>query len=1282
MERDNTFGETNNFDIAVIGMAGRFPGAKNIDEFWQGLYSGRESVTFFTDEELKESGIDPALLANPSYIKAGAILENPELFDASFFRYSPREAEMMDPQHRLFLECAWEAVEQAGYDTDRYPGAIGVYAGASPNTYLLYSGLISRQTNLDLPILITNERDYLTTRVSYKMNLKGPSVNVQTACSTSLVAIHMACQSLLNGECDMALAGGTSVRFPYKIGYLYQPGNIPSPDGHCRAFDEKAEGTISGNGVGVVLLKRLTDAIVDGDYIQAVIKGSAINNDGHLKVDYTSPSVEGQSQVIVEAIANARVAADSISFIEAHGTGTSLGDPIEVSALTRAFRNYTDKNGFCAIGSVKTNVGHLDAAAGVTGFIKTVMALKHRMIPPTLHFQKANPRIDFKNSPFYVNNKLMAWEAQYPRRAGVSSFGIGGTNAHLILEEAPVIEASGESRPWQLLLLSARTDAALEAATINLVEYLKGDSDINLADAAYTLQVGRKAFNHRRILVCRDINDAIQTLEERDVKRIQSSLNEAVQRDVVFIFSGQGSQYVNMGLDLYRSEPVFREEMDRCFEILRSQLGMDLHDIIYPDGPVTEELSNRLTQTGYTQPALFSIEYALARLWMSWGVKPTAMVGHSIGEYVAACLAGVFSLEDALKLVAARGRLMQEMPGGAMLAVFLSEEELQPFLNDELALAVVNLPSLCVVSGEYDAVATLEKRLSEKKILCRHVRTSHAFHSKMMDPIIDKFAEQVKQVVRNAPEIRFASNMSGTWITPEEATEPEYWARHLRRTVRYSDCIRELLKEPDRILLEVGPGNTFSTLARQHPDAGEQIMLSSTRHPKEDRPDVAYILNTLGQIWMAGGEVDWSGFYQDEMRHRVPLPTYPFERQAYVIMSSQPVPGISPAGDTQSRERDAAQRSAVEQLDRKLVNVPGDYETDIEQGLAEIWRDLLGVKEVKNTDNFFDLGGTSLLAVSLFAEIEKKFGKRLPLAALMTAPNIELLAGLIKDEKAPVEWNSLVEIQPSGSRPPLFLIHAAGGNLLIYRDLIRHLRPDQPVYGLQAQGFDGKQPILSRIEDMATQYIKEIQAVCPEGPYLLAGYCLGGTVALEMAQQLHTQGKEVSLVALMETYNFANQTNTLFDKIQYRMQQVEFHVRNFFLADQKMTFFKEKAKVAWNRKDVIFGAILAKIGLQSRASNGRNVWLSKIWQACDLAAITYIPKAYPGRITEFRPLKEYATFSGPELGWEKLATGGLETYTLKVYPRGMLVEPFVTLVAEKLEICIENVSRIRQSVKK
>ena len=894
--------------IAVIGLAGRFPGAKNIEKFWQNLRNGVDSISRFTDQELESLGIDPAVLSNPNYVRAKGELEDIELFDASFFGFSPREAELMDPQHRIFLESAWEALENAGYDPATYPDPIGVFAGASMNDYVfnVYSKEETDDTADIYQKMIGNEKDFLTTRVSHKLNLKGPSVNVQTGCSTSLVAVQLACQSLLNYQCSMAMAGGVCIIVRQRGGYFYQEGGIPSPDGYCRAFDAKAQGTVLSEGVGIVVLKRLSEALADGDTINAVIKGSAINNDGSMKVSFTAPSVDGQAEVIAMAQALSGVPVDTISYIEAHGTGTSLGDPIEIAALRQAFGASTHKKGFCAIGSVKTNVGHLDIAAGVTSLIKTVLALKHKVIPPSLHFEKPNPNIDFENSAFYVATELSEWKMDgFPRRAGVSSFGIGGTNAHAVLEEAPLVETSGKSRPWQLLLLSAQTSTALDKMTTNLVERLKQHPDLNLADVSYTLHRGRKAFDYRRMIVCQSLNDAVTCLETGDPERVLTTFQEPTNRDIVFMFSGQGSQYVNMGLELYRTESEFQEQVDRCSEILNPHLSLDLRDILYPAEEDVEEAAQKLKQTFITQPALFAIEYAVAKLWMSWGVQPAALVGHSIGEYVAGCLAGVFSLEDALALVATRGRLIQELPGGSMLAVPLSEKEIQPFLGKNLSLAAINSPSICTVSGDKEAIKDLEQQLSKQNAGCRHLHTSHAFHSKMVEPILDIFTEQVKQVRLNPPQIRFVSNVTGTWITPDEAMNPGYWAKHVRQTVRFSECVQELLKEPNRVLLEVGPGQTLSTLARQHSKRPkEQIVLSSIRHPKEQKSDIAFILNTLGKLWLTGVQPDWSGFYKDERRHRLPLPTYPFERQRYWIDSQKPLQAAVPVQNLSTKKGD------------------------------------------------------------------------------------------------------------------------------------------------------------------------------------------------------------------------------------------------------------------------------------------------------------------------------------------------------------------------------------------
>jgi acyl transferase domain-containing protein/acyl carrier protein/phospholipid N-methyltransferase len=895
---------TNGLEIAIVGLAGRFPGAKNLEEFWQNLQNGVESVSFFTDEELLAEGIDRSVLNDRNYVKARAILEDAELFDAAFFGFSPKEAEITDPQHRLFLECAWEALENAGYNSETDSGSIGVYAGSSLSGYLLNAYLNPNIVNsVDFhQLAIAGDKDYLATRVSYKLNLTGASYTIQTACSTSLVAVHLACQSLLNGECDLALAGGVSISASRKTGYFYKEGGIHSPDGHCRTFDAKAGGIVGGEGVGIVVLKRLEDAIANRDTIHALIKGSATSNDGSLKVSYTAPKIEGQAKAIATAQLIAEVEPETITYIEAHGTGTSLGDPIEIAALREVFQAKTQKKGFCAIGSLKTNIGHLDAAAGVAGLIKTVLALKHKQIPPSLHFEQPNPQIDFANSPFLVNTKLTDWKTNgIPRRAGVSSFGIGGTNAHVILEEfhAEVqrrrggekegVGAHGVRPPqteWQLLVISAKTESALETATDNLAQYLDKHPELNLADVAYTLQVGRKEFNYRRMLACQTLEDAVQALKSRDPKKVLTQSCQSSHRPVVFMFPGQGSQYVNMGLELYQNEPVFAYWFDRCAELLKPHLNLDIREIIYPPPapPLQREESDRqqLDQTFITQPALFAVEYALSQLWMSWGVRPEAASGHSIGEYVAATLAGVFSLEDALALIAARGRLMQQLPAGAMLSVRLSESEIQPWLGAELSLAGINAPSTCVVSGTIAAVEQLQQKLLAQEIPCRRLHTSHAFHSQMVEPIIEPFTEQLRQIKLYPPQFPFISNVSGTWITAAEACDRDYWARHLRQPVRFSAGIAELMKQPERILLEVGPGRTLTTFAKQH-QSDDWLVLTSIRHPQEQQSDSAFLLNTLGCLWMAGVKIDWSGFGGDRKHSRIPLPTYPFERQRYWI---------------------------------------------------------------------------------------------------------------------------------------------------------------------------------------------------------------------------------------------------------------------------------------------------------------------------------------------------------------------------------------------------------------
>lgn len=872
--------------VAIIGLAGRFPGADSVSKYWQNLCDGVESISTASDDELLDAGVERTQLSNPDYVRAGGVIQNADQFDASFFGFGAREAEIIDPQQRIFLECAWDVFEDAGHDPAKFDGSIGVFAGCGLNTYSLIHLFPNSEVMASVgpyQIMLGNDKDFLATRVSYKLNLKGPAVNVQTACSTSLVAVQMAYESILRGESDMALAGGVSIHFPQKSGYLYMPGMILSPDGHCRAFDAKAAGTVPGRGAGVVLLKPLEKAIEDNDKIYAVIRGAAINNDGASKIGYSAPSVEGQRRVIVQSMKMADFTPETVHYIEAHGTGTEVGDPIEVTALTEAFREGTDKNSFCVIGSVKPNIGHLDTAAGIAGLIKAALAIHHRTIPPTLHFGRPNPHIHFAETPFYVNTELQRYNGDEPFRAGVSSFGIGGTNAHVSLEEAPRFASSALGSP-QLIVLSAKSKEALDARAANLVEFLKDNEEQNLNDIAYTLQEGRRAFPYRRSVVAQSTQDLCQVLSSRNSPRIRNGDVRGDNSKVAFLFPGQGAQHINMGLGLYHSIPVFRETVAECADLLKPHLQLDLRTLLYPTEEDAEKAENLLNQTWITQPALFTIEYAMAKTWMYYGIHPAAMLGHSVGEYVAACIAGVFSHQDALILLAKRGSLVYSLEPGTMLAVSLSTSELIPLLSEGLSIAGENSPRQCVASGPVEEIDALEKVLVSRQIECRRLRTSHAFHSQTLDPIVSTFVEQCGHVSFRPPEIPFLSNLTGTWITPEQATDPTYWGAHLRNTVQFSSCLKQLSTIPGCTFLEVGPAEILLTFARQHLDIGtSHPLIPSMRQAKSKQDDYELWLTNLGRLWLTGIEPNWKVLHSDTRPRRVSLPTYPFERQRYWI---------------------------------------------------------------------------------------------------------------------------------------------------------------------------------------------------------------------------------------------------------------------------------------------------------------------------------------------------------------------------------------------------------------
>jgi amino acid adenylation domain-containing protein len=1003
--------------IAVISMTGRFPGASSVEAYWENIRNGVESIRFFSREEMIESSVPVSQVDDPNYVPARGLMDDPDKYDAAFFGYNPRDALLMDPQHRQLLECSWEVMERAGYDATKYPGRVGVFVGTGKNTYeQLAAAEYSVGQSLDLmQSLISSGVDFPSARISYNLNLHGPSMNIQTACSTSLVAVHVACRSLLEGECDLALAGGASIKPPLKVGSMYQPGGITSPDGHCRAFDAAAEGTVGATGVGVVLLKRLEDALDDGDAIEAVILGSAVNNDGSEKLGFSAPSIKWQADVIRTAHQKANIHPDTIQLVECHGTGTPLGDPVEIEALTRAFGKSGNRTEPCAIGSVKSNLGHLDAAAGVAGLIKTVMCLKHREMAPSLNYREPNPRIDFKNSPFRVNDRLCAWpRGAMPRRAGVSSFGIGGTNAHVVLEEAPDQIPITENKLVKLVILSARSRKALDRSAENLLQHLESNLGINLDDVAYTLQVGRRDFEYRLSLLCKDRHEAVDALRKHG-DGVVYSRHETSQRPVVFMFPGQGSQHENMARGLYEQHEMFRAVIDDCCKKLLNVLNLDLRHLLFPEKGGGTDPCRNLEQTCFTQPALFVIDYALARLWIHWGIKPWSFIGHSLGEYVAACLAGVMSLEDALSLIAIRGRLMNDMLEGSMLSVCLPEDELKERLDPMCSVAAVNLGDVCTVSGPVDSIRQLEIKLRGENLKCQSLNTSHAFHSVMMEPCLEIFVEEVKKIQLDVPQIKFISNVTGSWITDAEAVDPDYWGRQLRETVRFSDGLATVFRDGGDLLLEAGAGKTLSSLAGAHPEKPDGVrIIRSLPCMGDGITDQGFITQSVAQFWLNGLMPNWSNFHPRRDRRRVQLPTYPFEHQSFWIkhgsrhhqVGRKPFPAT--LQENQQVDLDAADHPRPgEQSASGLPVCQPRPESDIpfvearnkiESSLALIWQELLGIGPIGIDDNFFNMGGHSLSASRIMIFMREEYDIELPIRQIFDHPTIRQLARMINLE--------------------------------------------------------------------------------------------------------------------------------------------------------------------------------------------------------------------------------------------------------------------------------------------
>ncbi len=1014
-------------DVALVGMAIRFPGASTVEDYWRNLAAGVESITFLAPEPSPAA----ALVEGPSEplrVRAGGILDDIEGFDADFFGFSRREAEITDPQVRLLLECSWEALESAGCAPGKTSAAVAVFVGASMGTYLfsnVYPREDIRRAVGHSRLMMGNHPNFLSTWISYKLDLRGPSMAVQTACSTSLVAVHLGWQSLLNGECDVALCGASSISIPQAASYIYREGGIHSPDGRCRAFDAAAQGTVGGNGVAVLVLKRLRDAVADGNPIHAVLKGSAVNNDGSLKIGYTAPSVDGQAAVVVEALAISGCHPDSISYLEAHGTGTPLGDPIEIAALTQAYRTKTQRRGYCALGSVKPNIGHLDTVAGAASLVKVALALRHRQLPPLLHFTAPNPKCHFEDSPFRPNAGLAEWPADGgPRRAGVSSLGIGGTNAHVIVEEPPPLPASGASREHQLLLVSAKSEAALTAACERLAADLEAQPERPLADVAFTLQRGRSDFKHRASLVATDAREAAAILRG-EAGRLELSAQETSQRPIAFLFPGQGTQHLGMGRELYASESTFRAAADECCRLLAPHLDIDLRALLFTAEPAAGD-AERLTATAVAQPALVVVEIALARLWQSWGIEPTALVGHSVGELAAAHLAGVMSLADTLRLVAARGRLMGGLAAGAMLAVSTDEASAQAWLAEPFALAAVNAPERLVIAGPREELSRLGERLAAAGTPSKLLQTAHAFHSPAVEPILAAFRAELATVRLEAPRLPWVSSLTGRWIEAEAATDPEYWCRQLRHTVRYGDAVRTLLAEPARVLLEVGPGQALAQLALLQLAPGEaRPVLTSLPRPGTAASELAQLLASLGRLWGAGLQPDWGAFWQGERRRFCELPTYPFQRQRYWI---EPPAATADAATTAASapSSPAAAGSAGEAgpttVSAAVVPSPAPERADRRPALLArlggVVQQLTGAEagSVDPRASFFELGVDSLLLIQASQLIEREMGLAVPFRALFEElSTLDALAAFLDRE-----------LPPEAFRPPAEVAAAAG----------------------------------------------------------------------------------------------------------------------------------------------------------------------------------------------------------------------------------------------------------------
>lgn len=1099
-------------EVAIIGMSGRFPGAKDIAAFWANLKNGVESVDFFSDEVLLANGEKQENINHPNYVKANAYLKDKEYFDAGFFNYRPDEAKLMDPQMRIFHECVWEALEDAGCDPTDGAHKIGLYAGSSTNSnWVVYSELMNRSGQVDdFTLSQLNNARYIASRVSYSIDLKGPAIMMDTACSSSLVAIQQACKGLLLGDFNIAIAGGVSVNNKSEKGYWYAEGMIHSRDGHCRTFDDEASGTVGGEGAAVVVLKSLKHALKDGDHIWAIIKGGSINNDGSHKVSFTAPSIDGQVENIMKAQKWAKVEPQSISYIEAHGTGTILGDPIEVEALKRVFGESKEK--YCALGAVKSNVGHLDSAAGAAGFIKTALAINNKQIPPTLNFNKLNSKIDIEHTPFYINTTLKEWTNNgHPIRAGVSSFGVGGTNAHIILEEAPEPEPSSIGKSYQILLFSGKTAEALQKNIHKFTSWIQDNRNKNLADIAYTLQTGRTPFAYRAALGCKDLNEAITALTNETWKTNELPIDEKNVRSVIFMFQGQGTQYVNMYLDLYQTEPFFKTELDKCFEIIQQKTGKNLKAILFPSDEITT--IDRINQTEFTQPALFAVQYAVAQLLIKWGVKPDIMTGHSIGEYVAACISGVFTLEEALLLVCKRGELMQQMQPGAMLSVSITPDALYGLLNSYkgLSVAALNSSELCVVAGEQSLINDFKASIVAQGYNSRIIHTSHAFHSHMMDEMLDKFYHTVNSIKLQKPEIPFLSNLSGLEATAAEVTTARYWVNHLRHTVKFSQGLETLMLKDNVLFIEMGPGTTLGTFAKSHVSRkkGHRIV-QLVKAAKENGSAIQYLQAGLAEIWLNGIKPNWNVVYESEKRNKISLPTYAFEKVKYpvnidvreMLLGMLDGQGSAVLDQELNKWQDNGLLSNASTLEIKgdeQVGVKDLSETEIV--LLKLWQQFFGKNDIAIDDNFFEIGGDSLKAVTIIARINREVGIQFSITEFFKMPTVKQLSDYINTVNKGKNIGFSAQIMPAENKT-YYQLSVAQKRLYFLYELDKSSLAYNMPHTFKLEGKLDKEKLTKALNNLVNTYevfrtifkvvdSEIVQEIIPDGMADLVEYKLG-----------------------------------------------------------------------------------------------------------------------------------------------------------------------------------------------